>query len=67
MEKRHLINCVIYVTNPGIYLLRIIFADTDFFQQSVSVSAADYRGRLIGQALFIKLLHFGTCASLTLL
>ena len=38
----------------GIYLLTIIFADTDFFQQSVSVSAADYRGRLIGQAIFIN-------------
>jgi hypothetical protein len=29
----------------GIYRWRIILADTDFFQQSVSVSAADFRGR----------------------
>ena len=30
---------------PGIYRWRIILTDTDFFQQSVSVSAADFRGR----------------------
>ena len=30
---------------PGIYRWRIILADTDFFQQSVSVLAADFRGR----------------------
>ena len=32
-------------TQPGIYRWSIILADTDFFQQSVSVSAADFRGR----------------------
>jgi hypothetical protein len=31
--------------SPGIYRWSIILADTDFFQQSVSVSAADFRGR----------------------
>jgi hypothetical protein len=29
----------------GIYRWSIILADTNFFQQSVSVSAADFRGR----------------------
>ena len=29
----------------GIYRWSIILADTDFFQQSVSVSAADFKGR----------------------
>ena len=29
----------------GIYRWSIILADTDFFQQSVSVSAANFRGR----------------------
>jgi hypothetical protein len=32
-------------SQPGIYRWSIILADTDFFQQSVSVSAADFRGR----------------------
>ena len=31
--------------SPGIYRWRNILADTDFFQQSVSVSATDIRGR----------------------
>ena len=31
--------------HAGIYRWRIILADTDFFQQSVLVSAADFRGK----------------------
>ena len=33
------------VSTAGIYRLRIILADANFFQQSVSVSAADFRDR----------------------
>ena len=43
---------------PGIYRWSIISADTDFFQQSVSVLAADFRGRNIrpsAKRFFIKL------------
>ena len=47
-------------TQPGIYRWSIILADTDFFQQSVSVSAADLEAEIIGQALFLSIFpkHF---------
>ena len=43
--------------SPGIYWWSIILADTDFFQQSESVSATDFEADQIGQALFIRFLR----------
>ena len=43
----------ISIKAPGIYRWRIILADTDFFQQSVS--AADYRGRLNRPSTFYQI------------
>ena len=64
------------LTLPGIYRWRIILADTDYFQQSVSVLAADFRGRNnrpSAKHFFIKLLakqfscseHFGAFVNTT--
>ena len=47
----------------GIYRWSIILADTDFFQQSVSVSAADFKGRNnrpSAKHFGILCAHFGT-------
>jgi hypothetical protein len=41
---------------PGIYRWSIILADTDFFQQSKSVSAADFRGRLNRPSTFYQII-----------
>ena len=45
MDIHKVLTLDIHVAMTGIYRWRIILADTNFFQQSVSVSAADFRGR----------------------
>ena len=41
--------------SPGIYQWSIILADTDFFQQSELVSAANFRGRLNRPSTFYQI------------
>ena len=45
MDIHKVLTLDIHVAMTGIYRWRIILADTNFFQQSVSVSAANFRGR----------------------